>query len=209
MHENGFPVPTPIDQARHCIVMELIDAFPLRQLSTVSDPSKLYSTLMELILRFASMGLIHGDFNEFNILVHEDTLEPVVIDFPQMISTDHPNAKDHFDRDVQCIKTFFERRFRYIADDDGPNWSDVKRVGKLDVEVEASGFSKKQWKELEKYMKEVAPLGGSDSDGSQEESKGKEDEDEEGEEGDKEGDTVAVDVLDEEKGGKSRIWEAS
>lgn len=29
LHENGFPVPTPIDISRHCVVMELIDAFPL------------------------------------------------------------------------------------------------------------------------------------------------------------------------------------
>lgn len=29
LHEHGFPVPRPIDQARHCILMEFIDAFPL------------------------------------------------------------------------------------------------------------------------------------------------------------------------------------
>lgn len=29
LHEHGFPVPQPIDHARHCVVMELIDAFPL------------------------------------------------------------------------------------------------------------------------------------------------------------------------------------
>lgn len=157
MYENGFPVPRPIDQGRHCILMELIDAFPLRQVPDISDPPKLYMDLMNLILKFASVGLIHGDFNEFNILVHETTQEPVVIDFPQMISIDHVNAKEQFDRDVQCIKTFFERRFRYTADDDGPHWSDIKRVGKLDIEVEASGFSRKQARELEKYMRKLAP----------------------------------------------------
>lgn len=186
--------------------MELIDAFPLRQLSTVSDPSKLYSSLMELILRFASMGLIHGDFNEFNILVHEDTLKPIVIDFPQMISTDHPNAKDQFDRDVQCIKTFFERRFRYTADDDGPHWSDVRRVGKLDIEVQASGFSKKQWKELEKYMKEVAPQGDNDS-GSGEDEDEDEDEGEEDRDNDGEDNTAVTEADDEEKRDNPRVWE--
>lgn len=29
LHENGFPVPEPIDISRHCVVMELIDAYPL------------------------------------------------------------------------------------------------------------------------------------------------------------------------------------
>lgn len=48
---------------------------------------------MDLIVRFAHAGLIHGDFNEFNILIHRDTGEPVVIDFPQMVSTAHENAE--------------------------------------------------------------------------------------------------------------------
>lgn len=29
LYENGFPVPEPVDLSRHCVVMELIDAFPL------------------------------------------------------------------------------------------------------------------------------------------------------------------------------------
>ncbi|TAN30100.1 hypothetical protein EPN29_14340 [bacterium] len=29
LHDHGFPVPRPIDQSRHCLIMELIDAFPL------------------------------------------------------------------------------------------------------------------------------------------------------------------------------------
>ncbi|KAI5855877.1 RIO1 family-domain-containing protein, partial [Tricharina praecox] len=178
LHDNGFPVPRPLDQARHCIIMELIDAFPLRQ-AEVTDPAKLYKTLMELILKFASQGLIHGDFNEFNILVHEESQEPVVIDFPQMISINHRNAEEQFNRDVECIRSFFSKKFRYTADDAGPFWSDVKRVGTLDVAVEASGISKKQAKELEKYMREVAPLESNDEDDDEEEEEEEEEDDEE------------------------------
>lgn len=144
--------------------MELIDAFPLRQ-AEVTNPAKLYGQLMALILRFASVGLIHGDFNEFNILVIEETQTPMVIDFPQMISINHPNAEDQFNRDVQCIKTFFERKFRYTADDAGPFWTDVKRVGTLDVEVDASGISKKQAKELFKAMDEARAQRGDEGEG--------------------------------------------
>ena len=79
LHDNGFPVPQPIDQARHCIVMELVDAFPLRQ-AEVTSPAKLYKTLMELILKLANNGLIPGDFNEFNILIHEDSQKAVEAD---------------------------------------------------------------------------------------------------------------------------------
>jgi RIO kinase 2 len=117
--------------------MELIDAFPLRQIASVPSPGSLYSALMDLIVRLARSGLIHGDFNEFNILVrdhrseaekdrdeeNEDEreervfkeggdfpvvvseedmseerrtkgiLEPILIDFPQMVSTDHVDAE--------------------------------------------------------------------------------------------------------------------
>lgn len=64
-----------------------------RQVSEVENPGKLYSSLMDIIVRFAQAGLIHGDYNEFNILIRRDTGEPIVIDFPQMVSTSHPNAE--------------------------------------------------------------------------------------------------------------------
>ncbi len=38
-----------------------------------------------------------------------------MIDFPQMISTSHINAQYFFDRDVNCVATFFRRRFGFIA----------------------------------------------------------------------------------------------
>ena len=39
-----------------------------------------------------------------------------VIDFPQMVSTSHLNAEYYFDRDVQCIRDFFRRRFDFNTD---------------------------------------------------------------------------------------------
>lgn len=48
---------------------------------------------MKLIVKLARYGLIHGDFNEFNLMItHEE--EVVLIDFPQMVSTSHPNAEE-------------------------------------------------------------------------------------------------------------------
>lgn len=72
-----------------------------RQVEEVGNPGALYSTLMDLIVRLARAGLIHGDFNEFNLLLKDvpegapegTEPEPVLIDFPQMISTEHENAE--------------------------------------------------------------------------------------------------------------------
>ena len=38
-----------------------------------------------------------------------------VIDFPQMVSVAHPNARYYFDRDVRCLKLFFERRYNFVV----------------------------------------------------------------------------------------------
>ncbi|KAF9569639.1 RIO1-domain-containing protein [Agrocybe pediades] len=159
LHEHNFPVPRPIDQARHTILMEFIDAYPLRQVSEVANPGKLYSELMDVIVRFAQAGLIHGDYNEFNILIHRETGSPIVIDFPQMVSTSHENAEWYFNRDVECIRTFFKRRFRYESSLYPRFRKTVEESGKggfkLDVMVEASGFGRKEMKMLEEYMESV------------------------------------------------------
>ncbi|KAI8054698.1 RIO1 family-domain-containing protein [Syncephalis plumigaleata] len=148
LYDNGFPVPQPFDYNRHCVVMELIDAFPLRQIEHVENPGKLYSELMNLIVRLAQSGLIHGDFNEFNLLVRESG-EPILIDFPQMVSTSHANAEWYFNRDVECIRTFFRRRFNYESMLYPKFKLDVNKEFDLDVQVAASGFTKKQQRELE------------------------------------------------------------
>ena len=118
---------------------------------------------MGFIVRLAKAGLIHCDFNEFNILIRDDTdgheFDFVVIDFPQCVSIEHPDAKEYFDRDVQGIRDF-SVKFRYnpqhdptMFDTDGygdgykyayPNFKrDVIREKSLDVEVQASGYAKR------------------------------------------------------------------
>ena len=52
----------------------------------------MYSECMELIVRLGNCGVIHGDFNEFN-LVLDNKDKVTMIDFPQMISTSHQNAE--------------------------------------------------------------------------------------------------------------------
>jgi RIO kinase 2 len=209
LRENGFPVPEPLAQSRHTIVMSLIDAFPMRQISSVPDPASLYAELISMILRLAQCGLIHGDFNEFNILIKEETnpdapespvtLTPILIDFPQMVSIDHVNAEYYFDRDVNCIKRFFERRFHFTSNEKGPYLADARKLlGKdgmprLDVSVEASGFSRKMAKELENYMKAV----GVDGDGEPGAERGDEDDEEEDEEDDGEDDDEDEDDTEE------------
>ena len=45
------------------------------------------------LMNFIYNGLVHGDFNEFNILLTINNNNIVVIDFPQMISIEHKEAE--------------------------------------------------------------------------------------------------------------------
>nr|XP_004669880.2 serine/threonine-protein kinase RIO2 [Jaculus jaculus] len=140
LYERKFPVPKPVDYNRHAVVMEIINGYPLCQVHHVEDPASVYDEAMELIVRLANHGLIHGDFNEFNIILDKND-HITMIDFPQMVSTSHPNAEWYFDRDVKCIRDFFMKRFSYESEL-YPTFSDIRREDSLDVEVSASGYTK-------------------------------------------------------------------
>ncbi|KAK6453784.1 RIO1 family-domain-containing protein [Scheffersomyces xylosifermentans] len=180
LHKNDFAVPIPYDYSRHCVLMEWIRGIPMKQLRKHNDYKRLYSDLMNFIVKLANHGLIHCDFNEFNIIIRdkEDAAKHefdfVVIDFPQCVSIEHTDAKQYFDRDVEGIRAFFEKKFRYkpshdptMFDTEGygegykyayPNFNrDVNRIKSLDVEVKASGYAKKMTgvredKDLEKAV---------------------------------------------------------
>lgn len=212
LHREGFPVPEPLAWSRHTVVMEFVDSFPLRGIESIPDPGKLYAELMDMIVQLAQRGLIHGDFNEFNILIKEKTLssgkivlQPILIDFPQTVSTNHSNAKWYFDRDVECIRRYFERKFRYTSDEPAPKFEDAIKGAdpkkRLDVEVEASGFSRKMGKDLERFIEgtgnvqnevEAAAEGSNDQDDDEDEED--EEDDEEEEEGVEEGGEPVPDV---------------
>ncbi|KAK6957724.1 hypothetical protein Daesc_000512 [Daldinia eschscholtzii] len=230
LKEEGFPVPEPISQSRHTILMHFIDAFPLRQISEVPDPAALYAELISMILRLAKHGLIHGDFNEFNILIKEERekpdasvkgkeaentteeskdsyiVTPILIDFPQMVSMDHQNAEMYFDRDVNCVKRFFERRFHFVSTQPGPFFKDAKKtVGKdgarrLDAAVEASGFSKKALKDLEAAIREQQATRGDETGSGDEYDGGSTDEDEDEDEDEENTDTDESDAGKDDQG---------
>ncbi|XP_021236877.1 serine/threonine-protein kinase RIO2 [Numida meleagris] len=140
LYDRKFPVPKPVDYNRHAVIMELLDGYPLCQVRQMEDPASVYSELMDLIVKLANHGLIHGDFNEFNLILDNDD-HVTMIDFPQMISTSHPNAEWYFDRDVNCIKEFFKKRFNYESEL-FPEFKDIRRETSLDIEIAASGYTK-------------------------------------------------------------------
>ncbi|KAH8267644.1 hypothetical protein KR018_012027 [Drosophila ironensis] len=138
LYDRGFPVPRPIDFNRHCVLMELVNGWPMTQVHELLDAPQVYDDLMNLIVRLGNSGVIHGDFNEFNLMV-TDAGKPILIDFPQMMSTSHENAQFFFERDVTCVREMFRRKFGYESED-YPKFSDLVREDDLDAEVHCTGY---------------------------------------------------------------------
>ena len=159
--EHGFPVPQAIDSNRHAVLMTLLSSSkPLVQFRRLQNPAQVYLTCMELIGRLASKGLVHCDFNEFNLLINEETEEVTVIDFPQMVSVNHANAKELFERDVECIIRFFTKKIGYMPDQDKslpyvrPCFETaVSEIDEsLDVDLAASGFKRQHQQALDEWL---------------------------------------------------------
>lgn len=154
LYDEGFPVPKPIDQNRHALLMELVPGTLLNNITELGDAAKVYRRALELMVKLAESGLIHGDFNEFNLMITDDQ-RVIMIDFPQMISINHPNATELFDRDVQNLANFFHRRFKVDTTWFPSLEKDVVRKAELDKQVYASGhFTRKQQEDLERLMEE-------------------------------------------------------
>ena len=106
---------------------------------------------MNILIKLASVGLIHGDFNEFNIMVSDEQAIKI-IDFPQMISTSHYNAETLFNRDRNCIETFFKRRFAFEAREALPSLKEIEKRSNLDADVEASGYTAEMREECDAFL---------------------------------------------------------
>ncbi|KAF0917726.1 hypothetical protein E2562_021224 [Oryza meyeriana var. granulata] len=180
--DHGFPVPTAVDCNRHCVIMSLVQGYPLVQIKELQNPDDVFDTILGLVVRLAEHGLIHCDFNEFNIMIDDDE-KVTMIDFPQMVSVSHRNAQMFFDRDIECIYKFFRKRFHLssekceeqdgldIDDDENgrPSFLSVqKAAGSLDKELAASGFTRKEQVEMDKYIDQNADEESSDDDSTSE-----------------------------------------
>ena len=149
LYSHGFSVPRPYGYNRHAIIMEYVPSYPLNKIEEIKDKNTVYHKMMDFIYKLGQNGLIHGDFNEFNILLNINKPdEIVVIDFPQMISIHHPEAENYFKRDVQCVKNYFLKKFNLTFDED-LKFSDIKQIGFLDQELKAYGYKKEDKKKTE------------------------------------------------------------
>ncbi len=106
-------VPLPIGQNRHTVVMSLIDGPNLNR-CRLEEPVPLLDEILAHIRTAYSLGVIHADLSEYNILIEDG--KPVLIDWPQWVETSHPNAESIVTRDIVNILTWFKRKYNVKYD---------------------------------------------------------------------------------------------
>ncbi|EJW01870.1 Atypical/RIO/RIO2 protein kinase [Edhazardia aedis USNM 41457] len=113
--QEKINVPKVFDYNRHVIVMEYFEDFIPLYLAKNVDFDKVYCELMNNIEIMYNMGYVHGDFNEFNILINDQS-DVKIIDFPQCVDLKNSKSQHYLIHDINCIKTFFEKKFKYTND---------------------------------------------------------------------------------------------
>jgi len=106
----GVRVPKPYGYFNDTLIMELVkdaagDPAPrLGEVDLSSEVAREYhDVLIRQIVNMLSIGLIHGDLSEFNVLVAPDG--PVIIDLPQAVNAAGNNsALPMLERDVNNIR---------------------------------------------------------------------------------------------------------
>ncbi len=111
----GVRVPRPLGYFDGVLVMELVadaEGNPAPRLGEVELPPdtarEYHAMLIRDVVRMLSLGLVHGDLSEFNVLVAPDG--PVIIDLPQAVNAAGNNAAlPMLERDVNNLRSTLGR----------------------------------------------------------------------------------------------------
>ncbi|MCD6448222.1 MAG: serine protein kinase RIO [Thermoplasmata archaeon] len=112
LYNAGVRVPEPIAREGNVIVMEYIGTeeqpAPLLKDAPLENAEEVFEKIKKYLhLMFHKAALVHADFSEYNVLMHNG--EPVIIDVGQTVSRDNPMAMEFLQRDVKNIVRFFKK----------------------------------------------------------------------------------------------------
>jgi RIO kinase 2 len=111
VYQHGVAVPEPLSQNRHVVAMGMIEGAELAKWREIPKPEKVLKEVMRNVKKaYLKAGVIHADLSEYNIILKPD-MHILIIDWPQYVMVDHPNAQQLLLRDVRNVLNFFSRRF--------------------------------------------------------------------------------------------------
>jgi RIO kinase 1 len=109
----GVSVPTPVAHSSAGILMELIGEWQRpapRLIEANLERAELTIAQRALVMdveRMLSVGIVHGDLSPYNVLWH--AARPRIIDLPQAVAIDTPDAMVYLQRDLGNLARYFER----------------------------------------------------------------------------------------------------
>lgn len=115
----GVRTPKFIARDRHAVLMEEVEGVMLHSCrkGDLENPVKLEKDIfLNARKAYTGPGMVNGDLSEYNILF--DGSDPWIIDWPQYVLKDHPNADELLIHDVGNILLFFAKRFGSKLDND-------------------------------------------------------------------------------------------
>lgn len=103
-------VPKSVAYNRHVVVMGLIEGEELGDVADIDLPEPVLDEILRNVREAYKANVIHADLSEHNIIIKPNG-EVLIIDWPQWIDLNHPEADNLIRRDVENVLKFFQRKF--------------------------------------------------------------------------------------------------
>jgi RIO kinase 2 len=108
-------VPKPISQNRHVVAMGMIEGAELANWRRIPKPCTILMKILRNVRKaYLKAGVVHADLSEYNIML-KPNMGILIIDWPQYVTKDHPNAQQLLARDVQNVLEYFRRKHKLAA----------------------------------------------------------------------------------------------
>jgi RIO kinase 2 len=109
-------IATPYFRSMHSIVMDRINGLRLIEIRNLPNPIEIFDKVFEQIRISYNEKIINGDLSEYNILLDENN-DIWIIDWPQAVTLEHPNAEFLIRRDLHNVIRYFRRKYDLTIDE--------------------------------------------------------------------------------------------
>lgn len=109
-YKAGIPVPRPRAVTRHLVAMEFIEGVELYRYK-LSDPGHVFEQIISAVEGLMRINIVHGDLNEYNILVNPSNESITIIDWPQWMYLNVKGSRDVLLRDLRNIIKYFNSNY--------------------------------------------------------------------------------------------------
>ena len=116
LHPCKIAVPKPVSQNRHVVAMGMIEGAELAHWRRIPKPGTILKKILRNVRKaYLKAGVVHADLSEYNIMLKPNR-GVLIIDWPQYVTENHPNAEQLLSRDVQNVLQYFRRKHKLAAE---------------------------------------------------------------------------------------------